>query len=409
VRERFKWYLSPSDAEIREIWETGILTVDANVLLDTYRYHEKTRKEIREAIDAFEDRVWLSDQAANEFFRNRKTVIASAEKTFREVEESFRELRAKTEGVVATLKGYRLIPSEELEQLSQKVLDAISVAETQFSKSKSGHPNYLQSDPILDWIVTRFEGRLGNEPSAEELELLHKEAGERVQAKIPPGYLDGDKTGVRSYGDFMLWRQTLSHGKVISLPIILVTSERKEDWWEKISGKTVGPRIELLKEALEYSGQRVLIYQTDNFLRVAAERIGRTVNEAVVEEIRQVSNRRFTPLEGAISVDHLPDDSGESGLIEVTVLRPVQNFTCTVHFAGQRLNFRGSEVLAELLAYPSNLPKNLIRGRSDQKGEVGIINVHLHSLEHANPLPVGRYVFNYFVKFTQDSQPLTFK
>lgn len=404
MRERFKWYLSPSEDEVREIWQRGVLTVDANVLLDTYRYHEKTRQAIKEAIDAFEVRVWLSNQAAVEFVRNRKTVIISADKTFKDVEESFRDLRANVDKGIAALTSFRLVPREDLEELNGKIASAIEAAEVRFSESKNSHPNYLKLDPILDWVVGRFEGRLGNEPTSEELKILHQEAEARKLGKIPPGYLDDDKSGVRPYGDYLLWRQTLSQAKLIGLPMILVTSERKEDWWERISGRTVGLRAELMKEALEFSGQRVLVYQTETFLRVAAEQIGRKVNEAAVEEIRQVSNRRSLPFEAAISVEHLPEEPGHSGFLEVTVLRPVQNFTCTAQLGEGYEDLREGEVSAELLECPSGLPRTVLRAKSVQKGDIGIVNVHFHSLEHGTPLPIGQYVFAYSVTFPQVTQ-----
>lgn len=83
MKTNYEWYFDPSLAEIKQIWREGTLTVDANVLLDLYRYHAQTQENLLAAIEAFQQRVWISDQAAREFFRNRKAVIASAEKPFK--------------------------------------------------------------------------------------------------------------------------------------------------------------------------------------------------------------------------------------------------------------------------------------------------------------------------------------
>lgn len=109
---------------------------------------------------------------------------------------------------------------------------------------------------------------------------------ERKKNKIPPGYLDDGKDEDRPYGDYYLWLQVIEHAKTVGCPVILVTSERKDDWWEKISGKTIGPRPELLREAKQVSGQRVLIYQTERFLEHALQRFKQPVNEIALEEIR---------------------------------------------------------------------------------------------------------------------------
>lgn len=89
MKNKFDWYFGPSAEEITTIWDTGILTIDANVLLDLYRYNEKTREDILKAMAFFGDRVWLSGQAAREFIRNRKAVIRSADKWLRPPFQSF--------------------------------------------------------------------------------------------------------------------------------------------------------------------------------------------------------------------------------------------------------------------------------------------------------------------------------
>ena len=40
--EMFKGYLDYSDEEYKNIWENSIIVVDSNILLNFYRYSEKT-------------------------------------------------------------------------------------------------------------------------------------------------------------------------------------------------------------------------------------------------------------------------------------------------------------------------------------------------------------------------------
>ncbi|ADU67004.1 hypothetical protein Selin_2287 [Desulfurispirillum indicum S5] len=88
MKELFKWYFPLSDDEIRNIWKEGILTVDTNVLLDLYRYHEDTREALLAAINAFDGRAWISHQVAEEFFRNRNSVILSSNSAFNDAEKN---------------------------------------------------------------------------------------------------------------------------------------------------------------------------------------------------------------------------------------------------------------------------------------------------------------------------------
>lgn len=121
MKDKFNWYFSPSKDEIDAIWDTGILTVDANVLLDLYRYHESTRNSLISNLKNFNGRLWLSSQAAEEFFRNRSKVIASSEKTFKQANEDIDKLKGSLESTITQLKGNRIIPANVAESLQDKI------------------------------------------------------------------------------------------------------------------------------------------------------------------------------------------------------------------------------------------------------------------------------------------------
>jgi len=292
MRAKFDWYFGPSPEETKDIWDTGILTVDANVLLDLYRYNEKTREDILKAIHFFGERVWLPGQAAREFIRNRKTVIKSADKTFRDAEAAISDLQRSCLATRDQLRSHRLVPRDGLEEMEKDLNSALELAEQKIREAKDQQPDYLAEDPLLDRIMATFDGRVGDDPSPEEWVQVRKLGEVRRASKTPPGYLDGDKDGDKKYGDYLLWSQILQHAQVSAQPMIFVTSERKEDWWEKQAGQTVGPRSELLEEAATVAGQRILIYQTDQFLKFALARIGDQPDASSVADIREVDAQR---------------------------------------------------------------------------------------------------------------------
>lgn len=256
MKNKFDWYLAPSESELDIIWKDGILTVDTNVLLDLYRYHEDTRNSLLEVLQKFEGKKWISHQAATEFFRNRTKVIISSEKSFKQAQDEMEKLNASLNSSIAQLRGNRIIPSALPDELDRTIRPSILEAQSKIQEAKDGYPKFLRDDPILEKLLDLFDGAVGDDFSDEDKERIEHQAEKRKNNKIPPGYLDDDKDEDRPYGDYYLWLQVIEHAKTAAKPIILVTSERKEDWWEKLSGKTTGPRPELAKEAKQFSGQR---------------------------------------------------------------------------------------------------------------------------------------------------------
>lgn len=285
MKKLFGHLLPFTEVEIDEICKNGTLTVDANVLLDLYRCHSETRDAILRAIRWFEGRLWLSHQAASEFMRNYarvalqvNTELDSADKKLSEMEKAVKEANEK-------LAGLRSLSREVGQQLKDAVDTAIDNAKQRVDKERAGYSKEV-ADEILKNVLSLFDGCVGGEPSDAEGLVLKKEAERRIKDKVPPGYEDEKKKSPRAQGDYFLWHQVLQRAKEIAGPIILVTSEQKEDWWERAQGKIIGPRYELLEEAHRVAGQRVFICRTEPFLDHVAKRAGGAVSEIVRSDLR---------------------------------------------------------------------------------------------------------------------------
>lgn len=393
MKNKFSWYFKASENEVESIWRRGILTVDANVLLDLYRYHESTRNTLIDSLKQFNGRLWLTNQAAEEFFRNRTKVIVSSEKTFKQATDEVDKFKGNLESAVAHLKGNRIIPDEVADSLIEAINPAIHSALENIIDAKSSYPNYLQEDPILNELKEMFEDSVGEGFSESDLSTLKEEAVLRNKNNIPPGYMDGEKDGDRSYGDFILWREILLHAKNQQTPIIFVTSERKEDWWERISGKTIGPRPELLKEASECSGQRMLIYQTDRFLELASLYSGSELDSDAVDEIRAVDLLRS---DGGRTVDLIEQkalggtDVHQEGVLVLNLKRPVKNFNIKGYFDPYMKD--APEMSLTVAWAPEELGKFRLRANSSTNYE---FNVQVMSREDRQLLPVGGYGLKY--------------
>lgn len=174
---------------------------------------------------------------------------------------------------------------------------------------------------------------------------------------------------------------------------MLVTSERKEDWWEEISRKTTGPRPELLREAKELSGQRILIYQTELFLEYALRRFEQPVNKMAIDEIRAVSRWR-TEFEIAVNLkEQSTTEATEDknfGTLNVELTRPVRNFTVSGHL-DPRMHIV-PQLTAHLVKGPESLPRHTVNVGT---GTTHDFNIHIICREPGVSLPVGSYVFGY--------------
>ena len=392
MKNRFSWYSPLTPKEVDEAWDAGILTLDANVLLDLYRYHEGTRDSLISSIEKLKCVKWLSAQTAEEFFRNRKKSILSSRKTFKEAQDEIDRLKAKATEVTQALESNRLVPSSIPENLSKGADSLLLEAANAIEEEVKKHPNFLEDDPILERLYGIFEKSIGDDFSEADKKVHAKTAEERKIKKIPPGYMDKDKDGDRSYGDYFFWRQVLEHAKAQAKSVIIVTSEKKEDWWEIVSGQTIGPRYELLKEAYEVTGKKALIYQTDRFLSYALDRLGEKENEKAVAEISEISELRYAgnAVRKTSQTCSISTSTNNVGELSVMLGRPVRNFTGSGHFSPQMAKPPRLEV--SLVKGPPGIPMYKLGGGT---GTVFDFNLHIKATNNSDLLPEGLYVFEY--------------
>ncbi len=190
--------------------------------------------------------------------------------------------------------------------------------------------------------------------------------------------------------DYLIWQQIIDHIKEVQKPLIFVTSEQKEDWWDKASGQIIGPLYELLKEFYEATGQRFLLYKTDRFLEFANLNSGKKTISAAVEEINYFANQRNSR---AIVLDQqeiISESEKAKGLLKVKLIEPAYTFTCTGHFEPHLSTV--PNLWTKLIVYPDEMPKYLINSGT---GTTFDFHIHLRSSEFGKLLPLGDYTFEY--------------
>lgn len=289
MKDKLSEYYKLDEIEIKKHWEEDIFSLDANVLLNLYRYTPKTRDTFFELLDKIRDRVWISYQAAFEYQKNRLTVINKQLEAYNDIRTL---LENKKNEIEAKLNDYKRHPYLQTEELKKQIQSAFEAINKDIINLEKTHPNYLKDDPIWLKLTMLLDGRIGDDLPNDELEKIYRDGKKRYDEEIPPGYKDKankKNEGNRAiYGDLIVWTQLLKHGKDIHPSIIFITDDRKDDWWYKFKGKTISPRPELIKEFKVQTGKRINIYQADSFLDLASKNLNQTSNPEAIEEIRKV-------------------------------------------------------------------------------------------------------------------------
>ena len=97
MKSKFPGYFKPTKSEIKDLWDNAIITLDANVLLNLYRYSDETKDELLKIFEKLKDRIWIPNQAAKEFFANKLNVIHQQEKAYDSATSSLKTIETEFE------------------------------------------------------------------------------------------------------------------------------------------------------------------------------------------------------------------------------------------------------------------------------------------------------------------------
>lgn len=291
MKDLFPGHFKESEENLREVWDSCIFVFDANILLNLYRYSDATRNEFLGLLEKIKDRVWLPHRAAEEYLSNRLSVIDQQEQSYDSTIKSINNLKSDLDNA----RQHPFVSKQTMGDVDS-VFNALC---EELLKNKKVHTQRISNDEIKNSISQIFENRVGSPFDRERLEQLIVDGEERYKQKIPPGFKDASKSSesevftekCRKYGDLIVWKQVLEHSSEVEKGVVLVTDDKKEDWWERFKGKTVGPRPELVKEFKDSTSNTFHMYQADRFLELARENLGEQVSPEIVEEIREVRRR----------------------------------------------------------------------------------------------------------------------
>ncbi len=310
MRDTFPSFYRPAQEDLTELWSAGLFVLDTNVLLNLYRYPVEARQALLSVLSQLAPRLWVPHHVALEYQRNRLTVIAEQVRRFDEVRKVADDALRTIKGGFDPLQLKRRHSAIDPNSFVRSIDDAVKHFKAQLEQLEAGQLDVHHDDILRSEIDTILHGHVGPPPVSQEfLDELFTEGNGRYQARIPPGYEDAPKSDQtasdtfqwnglkfkREFGDLLLWKQILAHAKAHSVShLCLVSDDEKEDWWWSVDSrgrKIIGPRPELVEEAIITASVSVFyMYNSERFLQFARQYLGSQVDEASIEQVRQVAH-----------------------------------------------------------------------------------------------------------------------
>lgn len=212
MREMFPGHYRHTDEELDRIWDEGLFVLDANVLLNLYRYSRKTREEFLGVLRGVQDRVWIPYQVAEEFLANRLGEIQMQKGRYAAVRGALTSARKDVENKMGEMhRDPGIVEAGDLRKKAERFMgELIADAEKleregDFRSVEATYPP--EDDEIWSAVEEIFEGKVGDGLSENGRKEVIEVGPRRYETRVPPGYKDGSnksKPGDRKFGDLVL-------------------------------------------------------------------------------------------------------------------------------------------------------------------------------------------------------------
>ena len=142
MRKAFSQYFRPTEDELRRLWDTGLFSFDASVLLNVYGYSHETRDDLVGLIERNSVRICLPHQFGLEYARNRSAVIVKQVTNYLKVEKELEDIKT---GSIA--------PKREHPFLSAQAMEAYASIQKELEESRRTLERMLGSDPYSEKLL----------------------------------------------------------------------------------------------------------------------------------------------------------------------------------------------------------------------------------------------------------------
>lgn len=237
-----------------------IIVLDTNVLLDLLRYSLPTSKNILEIFSQCSDLLWIPNRVFVEYDENKYKVYSNLKNRYTEFEKKLKDIIDKRKEVKEILKVPERYNYSGIEDLKNNILLKLEEAIDEIKSYKetiageyiatSWYHNEIKQDIEKFICGLKRKNQVGCEIGEKEENEIINEGELRFSDKIPPGFKDEKKEGIKKYGDLFVWKEILKLPSVKKVKnVIFITNDEKDDWWSKDkTGKLLNLRSELYEE-----------------------------------------------------------------------------------------------------------------------------------------------------------------
>ncbi|MFI0236528.1 PIN-like domain-containing protein [Streptomyces sp. NPDC016845] len=294
LTDGFEYYLGASDDDYERVLKNGMVVLDTNAVLNLYRYTDEARTDLFSVLRSLGDRLWIPNQVAVEFWRNRESAATDLDFFGDGVIEELRDVHGQIGRSLRTWANRVALKQEQLsgilEGLEASFEGVFAAVQSIAGERSSGRSRNTFEDPVLLELQETLVNRVGIPLGSREYEEAVAEGLRRVDEKIPPGYKDKKKGEDGAAGDYLVWAQTIKEAQVRGCEVLIITGDVKEDWWRRESGETKGPRLELTQEFYSAVGARVFMLRPPRFLELARGALDVSVANESIDDASRVEH-----------------------------------------------------------------------------------------------------------------------
>ncbi|RKQ29322.1 PIN-like domain-containing protein [Oceanobacillus halophilus] len=300
MKEQFIGFIGYSEEEKKELWEQALFVIDTNILINFYKYtSESSTKILFDILKWLKDekRLWVPYQVGLEYFFNYEGNMTKQREGYTLLKDKFEKVKEDAEKILDSVHSkHPYILTEQFKPYIENVKNINEDIQEQLNQEIEKLPD---TNDIHIEIMNLLDGVIGEPYSQEEIDKIEEQGRVRFKYKVPPGFEDnkdekkkeyrtyGDVRYQQIYGDLIVWNQIIDKANDVeeSKPIIFITEDRKEDWWEKHKKSIKRPHPQLLQEFYNKTTKKFYMYRTARFVENAKRYLNFEVTEEVISNV----------------------------------------------------------------------------------------------------------------------------
>ena len=295
--------------------KNNLIVLDTNILSDILGLPTDLAEKYLDTIEAVKDHLFIPYIVGLEYHFNKQSIKMVTEIQRDSYAESIvNEIRSLVENFKD--KGGKdplgfLRNKNQKKEVKTKLLEILKIDDLEAEINKIFDEKYTKDvSELQERLKKIINDSVAEKLTQEWIDKVQEKGGKRYEQQIPPGINDSKKdyekspnrtyaglTYSRKYGDYILWEELLhklsKDGKSLGNKVIFVTndgiSDRKSDLLYKQSGRTIGPRIELMTELWNLN----VGYDINNPIE--------NTEEKVCKELYIINSERFIQLVNELS------------------------------------------------------------------------------------------------------------